>query len=215
MPWPLTPPPLDTPPMSSTMRTSFTEWEAEQAARRPTRVAFSWDNLSWWFFERAQVWGEAWTQHFKRQWVAYLLAFALGSLIFKHYSFGLNGSTSLPYSAFIVEKNAPAKRGDFIAFTWHGAGPYPAGTTFLKQLVGLPGDVVREVNREFFVNDTSYGLAKPVSKKGATLDLGPTGTIPPANYYVYATSPDSLDSRYAWTGWISRDQVLGRIVWKF
>ena len=36
------------------------------------------------------------------------------------------------------------------------------------------------------------------------------GTLPDAAYYVRAPHPDSLDSRYRLTGWVSQAQIIGR-----
>jgi conjugal transfer pilin signal peptidase TrbI len=45
---------------------------------------------------------------------------------------------------------------------------------------------------------------------GLPLELGPTGILPAGRYYVRAPHPDSLDSRYWLTGWISDAQIIGR-----
>lgn len=178
-------------------------------------IPFSPSNFTLWFLDRGERWGAAWTRHFAHQWVAYLLLFALFALLFKHYSFALNGSTSLPFKMFVVEKNAPVTRGDYVAFRWHGAGPFAEGTTFGKQVVGIEGDTVTQSEREFFVNGKSFGKAKLVSKTGVSLEIGPTGVIPQGRLYVHAPHPDSLDSRYAWSGWIPTDRVIGKIIWKY
>ena len=34
--------------------------------------------------------------------------------------------------------------------------------------------------------------------------------LPEDRFFVWTPHPDSLDSRYEVTGWIARDQVLGR-----
>ena len=97
-----------------------------------------------------------------------------------------------------------------MAFRWQGGGPYPAGVTFVKIMAGMPGDTVTEADRQFFVNGIPVGTAKRLSRKGAPLDIGPTGSIPSGQYYVKAPHPDSLDSRYRLTGWISQSQIIGR-----
>ena len=119
------------------------------------------------------------------------------------FSIGLNVTASLPYRLFIIDKRAHPARGDYAAFRWPGGGPYAKGATFVKQIVGLPGDVVTRVDRDFFVNGYPVGLAKPKGRSGQPLAPGPTGTLPAGRYYVRAPHPDSLDSRYALLGWIS------------
>jgi len=80
----------------------------------------------------------------------------------------------------------------------------------VKIVAGMPGDTVKERDREFYVNDSPVGSAKPVSRQGTPLEIGPTGVIPPGQYYVKAPHPDSLDSRYRLTGWIPQTQIFGR-----
>jgi conjugal transfer pilin signal peptidase TrbI len=74
----------------------------------------------------------------------------------------------------------------------------------------MTGDTVTRVDRDFFVNGTPVGHAKTVSRQGVALEPGPTGIVPAGRYYVRAPHPDSLDSRYRLTGWISESQIIGR-----
>lgn len=152
-------------------------------------------------------------QHLLQWRFAYLslLLLVLAALLFKScFTFGLNSSPSLPHTLYLIHKTATVERGQYVAFRWQGGGPYPAGVTFIKILAGTPGDTVTETDRQFFVNDIPAGSAKRLSRKGAPLEIGPTGVIPSGQYYVKAPHPDSLDSRYRLTGWISQTQVIGR-----
>jgi conjugal transfer pilin signal peptidase TrbI len=101
-------------------------------------------------------------------------------------------------------------RGDYVSFIWRGQKFFPSGMPFTKIVMGVPGDVVSLVDREVYINGKPIAFAKFRSKHGEPLELGPTGVIPPGMYYVHGTHPDSLDSRYAVTGWICADQVIGR-----
>jgi conjugal transfer pilin signal peptidase TrbI len=74
----------------------------------------------------------------------------------------------------------------------------------------MPGDVVTRIDRDFFINGSHVGRAKPFSRQDVPLEPGPTGTLPAGRYYVRAPHPDSLDSRYRLTGWISQSQIIGR-----
>jgi len=146
-----------------------------------------------------------------RTWAGIYMILALAAAWFHaHYAIGLNVSPSLPHRFYLIHKYELPQRGEYVAFRWAGGGPYPAGVTFVKVLVGAPGDRVARLDRDFFVNDTPVGRAKTVSRQGRALDLGPTGTLPLGRYYVWAGHPDSLDSRYAITGWIAHDQIIGR-----
>lgn len=128
----------------------------------------------------------------------------------QHYRFGLNLTQSLHGTLFLIHKGEPATRGDYVAFRWHGGGPYPAGSVFVKQLVGVPGDTISREGQRFHVNGRHVGTAKTISQAGQPLDPGPTGVLPPGRYYVSTPHPDSLDSRYAITGWIAQRDLIGR-----
>ena len=60
------------------------------------------------------------------------------------------------------------------------------------------------------MNGRLVGTVKPVSREGEMLAPGPTGVLPEGRYYVAAPHPDSLDSRYALTGWIDATPIIGR-----
>jgi conjugal transfer pilin signal peptidase TrbI len=126
------------------------------------------------------------------------------------YTVGLNASESLPERLFLIDRTGIPGRGDLVAFRWPGGGPYPKGATFIKRIAGVPGDAVMALEGDFFVNCVPVGTAKPASRQGVPLEPGPTGTLPPGTYYVRAPHPDSLDSRYALTGWVTRAQIIGR-----
>lgn len=123
---------------------------------------------------------------------------------------GVNATGSLPQTLFLIHKGERPVRGQYVAFRWMGGGPYPAGVTFVKRIAGTAGDTVSRVEREFQVNGVPVGTAKSVSRQGIPLALGPTGVLPPGRYYVQAPHPDSLDSRYALTGWVAEEQIIGR-----
>ena len=104
--------------------------------------------------------------------------------------------------------------GDIILFvpppsplleTHFGKEPKPFG----KVVSGVPGDVVSRKDRAFFVNGRQVATAKPMSRRGETLALGPTGTVPKGCYFVTTPHKDSFDSRYAAIGWVCRSRILG------
>lgn len=134
-----------------------------------------------------------------------------------HYRLSWNLSQSLPQHLFVIEVGVQPSRGDFVAFKWVAddetpLNPYPYGTTFVKIAEGVAGDMVTQKDREFFVGGKDVGYAKILSKKGYNLELGPVGVIPPDRYYVRGTHRDSLDSRYALVGLVSKENVIGRAV---
>jgi len=148
--------------------------------------------------------------HLKRWGLACLVVASAAFWFQARYTLGVNVSPSLAYRVFLIHKGEPPARGDFVAFRWTGGGPYPAGTTFIKMLAGVPGDEVSRDPQGFHVNGKPVGAPKPFSRTGRPLEPGPTGRIPTDRFYVQAAHPDSLDSRYALTGWIHASQIIGR-----
>ena len=160
-------------------------------------------------FDAAQFRSRAVT-HLRRWGLAYAAAVTGGAWFHSHYALGLNATHSLPGTLYLIERGALPQRGEHVAFRWAGGGPYPAGVTFIKVLAGQPGDTVTLDGATFSVAGTALGQGKPTSRRGEPLEPGPTGTLPEGRYFVFAPHPDSLDSRYALTGWIAREQILGR-----
>ena len=149
-------------------------------------------------------------RHLKRWTIAYLFATLATAWFDAHYTLALNVTESLPVRLFLVHRGELPRRGDYVAFRWPGGGPYPLGATFIKVAAGVPGDTVIRFDGDYYVNCRPTGQAKRLSRQGLALEPGPTGTLPEGSYYVHASHPDSLDSRYALTGWVSRLQIIGR-----
>ena len=126
----------------------------------------------------------------------------------------INASPSLPYWAVWLERGAVPERGDIILFDppaspllvkHFGKEPKPFG----KRVSGVPGDIVTEKDRAFFVNGRLVAKAKLRSRLGEPLALGPTGRVPPGCYFVTTGHKDGFDSRYAAIGWICAPRILG------
>jgi conjugal transfer pilin signal peptidase TrbI len=148
--------------------------------------------------------------HLRRWGLAYAAAVVGAVWFHSHYALGLNATRSLPGTLYLIERGTIPQRGEHVAFRWAGGGPYRKGVTFIKLLAGQPGDTVTRDGATFVVAGTAIGQAKQLSRRGEPLQPGPTGTLPEGSYFVYAPHPDSLDSRYALTGWIAREQIIGR-----
>lgn len=154
----------------------------------------------------------------ERGWILLAWGFALWCL---HQGFGLSYAAhlSLPYPLWFNTKFAPAtiERGDYVVVDLppEVALLFPPGATFIKQVVGVPGDLVEAHGREYTVRHgqeaVKIGLAKPVSRKGMTLTAGPVGVIPHGQYFVRGTHPDSMDSRYAMMGWVPGRRIVGSV----
>jgi len=128
----------------------------------------------------------------------------------RNFMLALNLTESLPGTIFLIEKGVFPSADELVAFRWEANWPYPRGSIFVKQLVGLPGSAVEAQGREYSVNGRVVGVAKERAKSGELLIAGPVGVIPVGRYFVSGRHPDSLDSRYQLTGWVKRDQIIGK-----
>lgn len=126
------------------------------------------------------------------------------------WTYTINLTESLPGTLYLIHKGASVTKGDLVAFKFTGGATYPAGTTFIKVVTGVPGDVVDVENEVFFVNDVYVGAAKHVSKAGVPLQASEPGVIKKNEYFVSTPSVDSLDSRYALNGNIKAQNILGK-----
>ncbi|MBV9508070.1 MAG: signal peptidase I [Acidobacteriia bacterium] len=141
-----------------------------------------------------------------------------------------SGPHLLPYD--------PLRRGDIIVFQY----PVDIRQTFVKRLIGMPGDHIRLVNKQLFLN------GKPVSEPYVyhsteyidafrdnfpgelNMRLAPAAfdmlqnhvahgevVVPPNFYFAMGDNRDfSLDSRY-W-GFVPRDNIVGKpwfIYWSY
>ncbi|MCV9914943.1 signal peptidase I [Burkholderia pseudomallei] len=126
------------------------------------------------------------------------------------FDYSVNLTNSLPGTLYVTHIGEPVKRGDLVAFRWHGGATYPRGVTFIKRVAGTPGDVVSVRAGVYYVNDTEIGRAKSVTLAGVPLTPAAPGVIPRGHYFVATPNPNSLDSRYALTGNIPQRDVIGR-----
>jgi conjugal transfer pilin signal peptidase TrbI len=142
------------------------------------------------------------------------LALSTLSAFARDHALMINASPSLPYWAVWLTRGAVPERGDIILFDppaskllerHFGKEPKPFG----KRVSGVPGDLVTEKDRAFFVNGRLVARAKLSTRLGEPLALGPTGRVPRGCYFVTTEHKDGFDSRYAAIGWICRPRILG------
>lgn len=126
----------------------------------------------------------------------------------------VNASPSLPCWAIWLTRGAEPGKGDLVLFVPPRSdllqlhfGKEPR--LFGKRVLGTPGQHVTREGRQFFVDGVPVALAKPMTRTGEPLALGPTGTIPKGCYFVGSPHKDGFDSRYAAIGWICRPRILG------
>jgi signal peptidase I len=132
----------------------------------------------------------------------------------------------------ILEIGEP-ERGDVVVFQL----PSEPSTNYIKRLVGLPGDVVKYVNKRLYINDEPVdvelvGPYEGEGQRGATLlretlgdrqhdvllmprqrSLEGTFVVPEGYYFMMGDNRDnSRDSRYRGVGLIPDKRIVGKAV---
>lgn len=129
-----------------------------------------------------------------------------------------NVTPSLPYRvAWLAPIEAQAlRRGEFVLYRFDGpaVADYPglARQPFFKVVRGLPGDAVTVDGRDVFVAGEFVGRAKTRTFDGRRLDPIAPIVVPQGFLFVQGLGPDSFDSRYAASGLVRHDQLLGRVI---
>jgi conjugal transfer pilin signal peptidase TrbI len=121
----------------------------------------------------------------------------------------ISDRTSLPYSLFYKNKlpGPEIKKGSYIEF--YMISPYIDNgekRKLIKQVVCCPGELLIEINKDYFCGDQYLGKAKDKSLAGVPVEnFKFTGWIPADSFFVMGQHKDSYDSRYF--GFIRRDNV--------
>jgi len=109
--------------------------------------------------------------------------------------------------AYRIERPA---RGDVVAFTVHDASLGPPGFVWVKRVIGLPGDVVRERSGRIYVNGRRVAMPLRGVKRDH-LTLGPFNVGPGHLFVVGDNLANSNDSRFG-LGQVPVRDVIGRVV---
>jgi signal peptidase I len=120
-----------------------------------------------------------------------------------------------PERGQIVVFKAPARA--------NGCAAGDGGTTFVKRLVGLPGETVREDDHGFIwvrrsIGSTWTKLAEPYLSPASRLEdtkyFGRTWRVPPSEYFLLGDNrPNSCDSR-SW-GSVPRRNLIGPVIFTY
>jgi conjugal transfer pilin signal peptidase TrbI len=129
-----------------------------------------------------------------------------------------NWTPSLPVHVVWISYGVPSTlaRGEFIVYAFAGEAQqrYPGlrAQPFFKQILGVPGDRVRVMDRRVFVNGIAAGFAKTQTFDRTPLQPIDERVIPPDCYYVRGTHPDSFDSRYRASGLVCTRHIIGKAI---
>jgi signal peptidase I len=94
------------------------------------------------------------------------------------------------------------KRGDIIVFR----SPGQSDKDFIKRVIALPGETVRIVDGQVFVNGRP--LEEPYVRHRATYDLDQK-QVPPGSYFVLGDNrPNSSDSHLGW--FVPANNIIGK-----
>lgn len=150
-------------------------------------------------------------RHLRKFWFVYLPVAALFAWAQAHYRVGVNVTKSLPYRLFFVALDErPSKVGEFVSFEWRRDQFYQPDFLFTKKIVGVAGQKITVEGQDVYLDGQLVAHAKTVSSHGVPLQTIEPGVIPPGQFFVLATHPDSLDSRYKVTGLVGEDRIVGK-----
>lgn len=120
----------------------------------------------------------------------------------------LNYSKSLPHWAFLIDRTRQPHVGDMVFFA-PPANRFYGDRPFVKRIAAGPGDRVRIIDQQLFINGESLCILLGTAKDGSPLHPGPTGIIPDGQYFIHSNHERSYDSRYRDIGWISAERIIG------
>ena len=117
-----------------------------------------------------------------------------------------NVSDSLPFSFFLSTKLSDIEPKMYVALE------HPKSSLLIaKQVIGLPGDILKIRNHTLYINGISYGSIREKTRSGYPIEPINEGVISEGYVFVYAPHPDSYDSRYAEFGLISVSQLKEKL----
>lgn len=131
-----------------------------------------------------------------------LIAFVSIFFGLESFPFRINTSTSLPYRIFLRKQKGEVKRHIYVSFS------HPENTKpLVKQVVGLPGDHIEKREDHILVNGFDCGKVVSITKTGNRVTPLDCEVIPEGYLFVYASHPESFDSRYQEFGLVEIDKI--------
>lgn len=97
-------------------------------------------------------------------------------------------------------------RGDIVIFQY----PDDESQTFVKRVIGLPGEMVEIINGKVYIDGSGTALEEPYLKEAPIGSFGPY-EVPKDSYFMMGDNRnDSLDSRSWINKYVSEDRILGK-----
>ncbi len=155
--------------------------------------------------------------------VAFIASYSLSpAKIYKSYRFSSGSMQPTIHSGdrvmvrFGVYQTRAPERGELVVYEY----PLDPSRDFMHRVVGLPGETLRIVDRQVFVNDEpleepyAYLSESTAVFADARRDNMPAVVVPRGHYFVMGDNRDnSLDSRF-W-GPLPVDNLLGRVLYVY
>lgn len=103
------------------------------------------------------------------------------------------------------------ERGDVIIFKY----PDDETRTFIKRVIGLPGETVEIRDGKVYVDDAEVPLEEEYIKDAPEGDYGPY-EVPEDSYFVMGDNRNhSLDSRFWENHFVNEDKILAKAVFEY
>lgn len=103
------------------------------------------------------------------------------------------------------------ERGDVIIFKY----PDDETRTFIKRVIGLPGETVEIRDGKVYVDDAEVPLEEEYIKDAPEGDYGPY-EVPEDSYFVMGDNRNhSLDSRFWENHFVNEDKILAKAIFEY
>lgn len=126
---------------------------------------------------------------------------------------GLSDNERIFINKFTYKLNlGEVKRGDTVVF-WY---PRDTSKSYIKRVIGLPGDRVRIVDGQVYVNGTALNeeyVAERFRDTSSWQD-GQEATVPSNMYFVLGDHRNSSSDSRAW-GYVPRENIYGKAVFVY
>jgi len=107
------------------------------------------------------------------------------------------------------------ERGDTVVFKY----PYDPQKSYIKRVIGLPGDRIRIIAGLVYVNGRALAEGYVPKENRDSMSWPPTPSgevpeereVPPGHYFVLGDHRSSSSDSRSW-GWVPRDNIYGKAV---
>ena len=157
-------------------------------------------------------------------WLIYFAVAIIAAMLIKNYLIinasvptGSMENTILPGDRLIGNRlayiNSEAERGDIVIFSY----PDNENETYVKRIIGLPGETVTIENAKIYINGSTKPLDEPYLKEEWVEETGPyIFEVPEDCYFVLGDNRNnSWDARYWTNTYVSKEKILGEAIFTY